>query len=284
MADRDLVAALESRLVNAWPAFEVELAEGWLLRFAEGYSKRANAATPIVPGARLDASLVRHVLAAFETRGVPACFRLTGLEDPEADRVLEEAGLTLFDPTLGMRAPLDAVGPRDPSVRIEPAAKAAWVASAAAAQAGVGVAGRKADPAVLGRIVRLIRQPAGFATLEFDGRDSAWGFAVCERGLVGLYDIAVAPDLRGLGLGRRLVETLLAWGQEAGASAAYLQMSEANAVAAGLYGSLGFTTAYRYVHRVVPGEVGRERRGAVATTAPAAIRAQAPARAHDSSA
>ena len=98
----------------------------------------------------------------------------------------------------------------------------------------------------------MIRQPAAFATLSLDGEDSAWGLAVAERGYVGLYDIVVAPNLRGLGLGRRLVGSLMAWGRQEGASTAYLQMRETNEVAAALYASLGFTTGYRYTHRVLP--------------------------------
>jgi hypothetical protein len=49
MAETGLVAALETRLANAWPSFESQIAEGWLLRFAKGYSKRANSATPHHP-------------------------------------------------------------------------------------------------------------------------------------------------------------------------------------------------------------------------------------------
>jgi GNAT superfamily N-acetyltransferase len=74
---------------------------------------------------------------------------------------------------------------------------------------------------------------------------------VAERGYVGLYDIVVAPSRRGLGLGRRLVASLMAWGRDQGAARAYLQMREANTVAASLYANLGFETAYRYTHRVL---------------------------------
>lgn len=252
--DLGLVTALESRLVNAWPAFEVELAEGWLLRFAEGYSKRANAATPVLPGAALDGPLVRHMLRSFAERGIPACFRLTGVEDGRAEQVLADEGLVSFDPSLGLAAPLDAALERHESVRFEPTAKPAWIAAAAAAQTA-----DKQDKQVLGRIVRSIRQPAGFATLSLDGQDVAWGLAVAERGFVGLYDIVVAPDVRGLGLGRRLVSSMMAWGRDAGASRAYLQMRESNAVAHALYRSLGFETAYRYTHRILPDEPRRER-------------------------
>lgn len=245
--DRTLVGGLESRLVNAWPAFEVELAEGWLMRFAEGYSKRANAASPILPGARLDEELIAQVLRAFAERGIPACFRLTGIEDDGADALLADEGFVEYDPSLGMVALIDALADPDPSVRIEPVAKPAWIAAAAAAQSV-----DKQDTTKLGRIVRSIRQPAGFATLVLDGQAAAWGFAVVERGFVGLYDIVVASDLRGLGLGRTLVSGLMGWGQRRGAERAYLQMREANQVADALYRSLGFTTAYRYTHRVLP--------------------------------
>lgn len=244
--DHDLTLALESRLVNAWPAFEVELAEGWLLRFAEGYSKRANSATPLLPGARLDLALVDCILASFEARGVAPCFRLTGLEDEGADEVLAARGLVSYDPSLGMVAELDREFEVDSSVRLDLVAKPAWIAAAAAAYGG-----DKGNRDILGRIVRRIHQNAVFATLTLDGQPAAWGLAVAERGFVGLYDIVVASDLRGLGLGRTLVTSLMAWGREAGAARAYLQMRETNEIAHGLYRSVGFETAYRYTHRVV---------------------------------
>jgi ribosomal protein S18 acetylase RimI-like enzyme len=75
---------------------------------------------------------------------------------------------------------------------------------------------------------------------------------VYERGYIGLFDIVVAPELRGIGLGRRVLTSLMAWGREQGAHSAYLQVREDNAVARALYDSLGFSRAYRYTHRVMP--------------------------------
>jgi hypothetical protein len=34
MPDPVLVQALETRLVNAWPALETQIVEGWIVRFA----------------------------------------------------------------------------------------------------------------------------------------------------------------------------------------------------------------------------------------------------------
>ena len=113
--------------------------------------------------------------------------------------------------------------------------------------------GEKADDTILVEIVSRIRQKAAFATLDLDGRHVAWGLGVAERGYVGLYDIVVSPELRGIGLGRRVLTSLMAWGRDEGAHTAYLQVREDNEVARSLYESLGFEVAYRYTHRVMPG-------------------------------
>lgn len=273
----DQTLALERRLVNAWPSFEVELAEGWLLRFADGYSKRANAATPIVPGARLDDGLVASIEQSFAARGLPVCFRLTGIEDPGTERLLASHGFVEYDPSLGLSAPLDGELSIDPSIELAPTPSAAWVIAAATAYGG-----DKANHDILARILTRIRQPAAFATLDLDGEHAAWGFAVCERGHVGIYDIVVAPELRGLGLGRRLVMGLMSWGRASGAQNAYLQMREANEVAFALYRSLGFETVYRYTHRV-PGEE-RRKDGKAAIKAPATVKKQARASDQDGTA
>jgi ribosomal protein S18 acetylase RimI-like enzyme len=246
--DSSLVQALESRLVNAWPAFETQMADGWLLRFAKGYSKRANAATPIVPGASLDDALIDHIVAQYERQNIRPTFRLTSLEAPGADERLARRGFVEIEPTCALVAELEEGAQElaaDPSVTIESRVNPRWVRAAAAAYGG-----EKANDKILIELVSRIRQPAAFATLSLDDEPAAWGLAVAERGYVGLYDIVVAPDLRGLGLSRTMVTELMAWGREQGATRAYLQVREENETARALYRSLGFTPVYRYTHRV----------------------------------
>ena len=248
MSDPALVLALESRLVNAWPSFDYQVYDGWLLRLARGYSKRANSAAALVPGAALDAALIDHMVAHFIAENVRPTFRLTTLESPEADRVLEARGFRLIEPTQALikSIPEDCTG--DPAVILEPKVSTRWVRETAQSYGG-----EKADDSILIDIVSRIRQTAAFATLDLDDRHVAWGLGVVERGYVGLFDIVVAPELRGIGLGRRVVTSLMAWGREQGAHTAYLQVREDNEVARALYLSLGFETAYRYTHRVMPG-------------------------------
>ena len=80
----------------------------------------------------------------------------------------------------------------DPSVILEPKVSTRWVRETARSYGG-----EKADDSILIEIVSRIRQKAVFATLDLDDRHVAWGLGVVERGYVGLYDIVVAPELRG---------------------------------------------------------------------------------------
>jgi N-acetylglutamate synthase len=249
MNDHSLIIGLESRLVNAWPSFDYQIYDGWVLRLADGYSKRANSATPFRPGVSLDDELIDYMTARFVEANVRPTFRLNGVEASDVDERLKLRGFKEIEATHVLTASIGSEDcERDPEVVLEPQVSKRWVREAAGSYGG-----DKADDETLMKIVSRIRQKAAFATLSLDDRPVAWGLGVVERGYVGLYDIVVAPDLRGIGLGRRVVSSLIAWGCGEGAHTAYLQVREENEIARSLYGALGFGTAYRYTHRVMPG-------------------------------
>src|SRR6478752_9634815 len=85
MPDTDLILGLESRLLNAWPSFDYQLYDGWVLRLANGYSKRANSATPFRPDIGLDDELIDYMVARFVEANVRPTFRLNGVEAPNVE-------------------------------------------------------------------------------------------------------------------------------------------------------------------------------------------------------
>lgn len=82
------------------------------------------------------------------------------------------------------------------------------------------------------------------ATIRLGERAS--GVASLAGDWVGLRAIAVDPEHRRQGLGRRVMAALLEWGAEQGATTAYLQVLGDNAPALALYDGLGFTEHHRY--------------------------------------
>jgi GNAT superfamily N-acetyltransferase len=79
--------------------------------------------------------------------------------------------------------------------------------------------------------------------------DIASGVAAYADDWVGVRTIEVVPAHRRQGLGLAVMDALLEWGAERGATTAYLQVLGQNAAAIALYERLGFTThhAYRYL-------------------------------------
>jgi GNAT superfamily N-acetyltransferase len=66
-----------------------------------------------------------------------------------------------------------------------------------------------------------------------------------DAGEVGLYGMWVAPDARDAGLGRRLVEAVLAWARGHGATRVALDAAEHRAPARALYRRCGFVETGR---------------------------------------
>ena len=86
MSDHRLILGLESRLMNAWPSFDYQVYDGWILRLAGGYTKRANSATPLLPGTALDEALIDHMVSRFVEANVRPTFRLNGLQASDVER------------------------------------------------------------------------------------------------------------------------------------------------------------------------------------------------------
>ncbi|MET0606204.1 MAG: GNAT family N-acetyltransferase [Beijerinckiaceae bacterium] len=244
MAEPSLARAIEERMLNAWPSVETMVAGAWLLRFANGYSKRANSATSLGPDGDLDDAGVSHVLARAAAWGIPAVVRLTPLCHPMLDARLDKRGFSEIEPTCAMIANLhsDII---DARVDMAPKPDAAWISANASSYGGV-----KSNAEHLKAILDRIRPDAAFATLCEGRHPVAWGIGVIERGMVGLQDIVVAPKMRSRGVGRALVRSLMAWGAANGAEQAYLHVLAANDAARNLYRTLGFRDAYRITHRV----------------------------------
>jgi ribosomal-protein-alanine N-acetyltransferase len=100
-----------------------------------------------------------------------------------------------------------------------------------------------------------LERPAVRALVAAKG-DEVVGFALAARAGedAELLSVAVREGLRGVGLGRRLLESLFEGLRAAGALRVHLEVRGSNAVALALYESLGFRTARRRARYYRDGE------------------------------
>lgn len=257
------VQQLEQRSFNAWPGVRSAVMGDWLLRSSGGYTKRANSANALQPGAMLDAAALQHIEAWYAAQQLPCIFRLSPLADAAVDGLLAQRGYAWVEASRmlqrcisaqdGQASPQGAAQQGQPapslprSFQVQHQCSDVWMQGCCRAN-GIAVAQQHWHQ----RIVDGIAAPCAYATLAQDGQAVAvaWGLAVLERGAVGLYDVVVAPEHRGQGLGRALVQGLVRWAAAQGALRVDLQVRGGNVVAEQLYASLGFVPAYGYHYRV----------------------------------
>ncbi len=237
---------LEEAAMNAWPALDTYLLDGWVLRFANGYTKRANSINPTYPAEQTDlAAKVAACESIYASRGLPAIFRLTSFGVPPGlDELLATRGYRIGDPTVVLQKSLAGVA-GGPSLR-------AWDVTAwlpvYCRLAGVELSAHGTHAAMLAKIPG---DPV-FATLDVADEPVACGLVVPGVECAGLFDIVTDRARRRRGYGRLLMTGLLSLAAGTGADTAYLQVVEANTGARHLYDQLGFTETYRYWYRLPP--------------------------------
>ncbi len=263
-APRDTALALriEEASLNAWPAMQQVFVDGWVLRFARGFTKRSNCIVPLYPPLYTNSSgisaqalteKVRYCENLYAREQLQTVFRLTSIGNDTSwnvalDNLLDQRGYHIDEPSLVLSRLLrelsEVSAPVPGQITMLPLDR--WLA-AYCELTGMPEPARTLHSFIL----KGISGECGFAVLPDErGRPLACGLVVVERELAGLFDIFTHPDHRNKGLGRKLLASLLHWAHDNGAQRTYLQMVQANEPAAALYASLGFTEMYRYWYRI----------------------------------
>lgn len=247
----ELCRRIDDASLRAWPALEQLIDDGgWVLRFAGGYTKRANSVTAVEPTPDLTEA-VERCERHYANRGAPAVFRLLSFAQPPGlDPLLAERGYEMIDESLVMSRPLSDDLARDAHLvresQLDP-----WLDLFETFSAG-----KPTRRPVHRGMLEAIRGPRLLAITPHDGPVAGCGLGVVDSDLVGLFDLVVAPAQRRKGHGRHLTRGMLAWARAQGAERAYLQVIAANTPARQLYEQLGFRETYRYWYRRAP-PVGR---------------------------
>jgi GNAT superfamily N-acetyltransferase len=244
--DLDTIRQIEEAGMNAWPAHQQMLYDGWLLRFAEGYTKRANSVMPIYQSVLDVDQKIDHCERIYRRIGLPPVFRLTPLAQSELDPTLAGRGYQVLHPTRVLT--LDLVGweaPVSAGVNLRELPLEQWMGVFSEISGSV-VARQPAHA----QILRNILNPYLTAAIEIAGKWVACGLGVRERDWFGLFDIITHPDHRRQGLSTQLISEMLRWALSQGARQSYLQVMANNHPALGLYAKLGYIDRYGYWYRV----------------------------------
>lgn len=246
MDDVDLFERLS---LDAHPALDYVLYDGWLMQFSDGYTDRANSIYVLEKG-ELDLNdKIAYCEGEYARRGLPCNFKITP-KNIDMDIILSKRDYNIVTPTYIMSMSLESskstkeldypanyvfeVGPLDSS----------WEECSAKLES---VEYEKMQ--IAKRIHSKIKGEVFGAKVSVDGRDIACAMGVADGIYLGLYNVFVFEEYRRKGLAEKLINDIFAKAYEFGARKAYLQVVRENKRAIALYSKMVFCTNYTYWYR-----------------------------------
>lgn len=245
------------------PCLEEETYDGWLLRFAEGYTKRANSVNVLANSVLSLPEKIAYCEKKYAEKHLSTVFKITPAS-LDVDEILQEQGYQSVDKTNVMT--VDLREKQKTTGKSSDKNKYKATERSIAGEVSVTIEEKfteswqyyyftynKVSPASVPtakKIQAKITNPVLCATVYLDKKAVACGLGVLEQGYVGLLDIVVKEEYRGCGFGKVLCGALLEKAKEKGATTGYLQVVDSNEVAKKLYESLGFEYMYSYWYRV----------------------------------
>jgi hypothetical protein len=91
---------IEELSMNAWPALQTLLYDGWVIRFANGYTKRANSINPIYKSQLDAAEKIANCERLYRQRNLDVVFKMTSAVHPKnLDEMLASREYRVDSPT-----------------------------------------------------------------------------------------------------------------------------------------------------------------------------------------
>lgn len=235
---------LEEYTCLTWPTLETVELDGWLLRFANGVTGRANAVYPLYPSKRDVPQKIEHVEQHYRQRGLRPMFKLTEPLHKTLDAILEQRGYTFYNDSLVMAT---TIGESIPAPKHEVTLESfsdEWLTDLHRIHAERHTQTQAYHDMLTSDVGKRI-----YASIWADGQRVAVGLLSWSRAYGGVYCMATHPTYQGQGMATSIVQTLLTYGRQQGVHHAFLQVMGGNIPAQTVYRRCGFEVAYRYWYR-----------------------------------
>jgi GNAT superfamily N-acetyltransferase len=230
--------ALEIVCSRAWPPLIEEPLNDWRLRWAGGFTGRANSALAVGDPGRPVPDALRAVCDFAHDRGIQPMVQV--IRDSPNERAVVAEGW--FQATRHHRGhevvvlttPLTGTSPAG-GVEVHDEPTPEWWALTL----GPGEDNPAARSVLTGGKV-------GYGVATLDGATAGVVRGALVDGWLHVGRLEVDPAFRRRGLAKALMGALHTWGAEHGADHAVLQVAEGNAGALALYAGLGYAPHHRY--------------------------------------
>ena len=242
---KEQIQKFEEMCLNGHVALNTLLYDGWILKFSEGYTGRANSVSMLYPSSKPLAEKVAYCEKVYQKQEISCQFKITE-QDTELNDFLADRGYSPVNSTDLMVCDLKnkSFAPeKDKSIEYIFSSKPdEWLPIFYK----VHEINDSHDQDVYRRMIAKVLVDTIYCTLMLDGKPAACSSAAIDNGYMLLQNVVVASELRGRGLGQKVCSAILEKACEAGAHHSYLQVVQGNEPAIHIYKKLGFEKLYSY--------------------------------------
>ncbi|MCF2140651.1 MAG: GNAT family N-acetyltransferase [Candidatus Lokiarchaeota archaeon] len=253
------IKLFESLSMNAWPALTTLIVDGWIVRFANGYTKRSNSITPLYQGSLHFQEKLKFCKNLYEQQSLPLIFKLTPLASNLAiDQNLDSLGFSVIDKSsvqmlsISKSSQIFQNYKNSKNFSSLPIISEDWKKEFIFFQ--------NLNPSFRTTMDKMLQsiKPLHWFYILYENIDDnkskaksavACSIGVLQMGYYGIFDVVVHPKYRRRGFGRKLMLNMLAHAQNQNAHTVFLQVVKNNKAAWNLYAELGFKEIYEYWYR-----------------------------------
>ena len=187
---------------NAWPALQTILYDGWILRFADGVTKRSNSVNLLYPSTIDTEIKIDFCERYYEEKCIAPCFKITTVADPDdIDRRLENRSYFIHSHISFQVLDISRIsGEPIQDVHIGTELKESWIGHFIR----MNEFSQTRKPVYLA-IMKQVLTPKCMISLVRNRKTVGVGLGVLEGDAIGLFDIVVAKEYRNTGLGYLIV-------------------------------------------------------------------------------
>jgi ribosomal protein S18 acetylase RimI-like enzyme len=238
---------IEELSMNAWPSLQTVLYDGWIIRMANGYTKRANSVNPIYAYKNNLEEKIKYCETVYENNGLPVVYKLVECDehtiiDSELEKLhYEQNDITSVQTCNNLTVLNNPIN----GIIVNNSFDNIWTNGF--------VECNKIKYEHIETIKKMLKNIIGNKIVvykEINGEITGCGYGVIENNIVGIFDIIVRENKRGNGYGEEIVKSILSKAKTEGANMAYLQVVNTNTVAKKLYEKSGFKEKYKYWYRI----------------------------------
>ena len=245
--EQSRIGEIEEILINAFPALEREIYDGWILNFSGGYTYRANCINPFYYSSYDLKEKIIYCENQYRELLLPAIYKMTSAVPKALDELLEAKGYEIVKyvdvlyRSLEDWKPLKTEWPDNEYEMITMSQMDdEWLEGV---NHLIGIPYPSMEK-IQKKIFRRICLPMVCVKVCHHGKVIGTGLGVLERHYIGLYAIHVHPDYRRRGLALKICSQIISKGKKMGAVHAHLQVRQGNTGAFLMYERLGLRKIY----------------------------------------